>query len=195
MMRESIEFREPLKDDAQAISELFLDRYDEITPGKQAWKAQRMLYLRRHGRAYFEDRIDRAVMFPNVNFIHLAVDVDEDDLLVGYASAIADHSNTTFARLVGLVVHREYERQQIGRSLEIRRQGWADVNERILYGQVVNEHDAALAFYANNGYRMLDTREQQGTIFRIIEHTPPNVPAVTMDAAWVEGLSDEILVY
>jgi hypothetical protein len=63
-MAEAFIIRQPEAEDAQGISELFLKRYDDITPGHQSWKAARKLFLTRSGVSYFGDKIQRAETFP-----------------------------------------------------------------------------------------------------------------------------------
>ena len=191
-MTESLEFRQPNPADAPAVSQLFLVRYDDIIPGRQSWKPRRMRYFETHGPGYFLDIIQRANDFPKANFACVAMDGDN---LAGFACATADPSNKKLARLVGLVVDEDYQRHKIGTRLEIERQGWADLNDRVLYGQIVDESNSARSFYRSNGYQEVGTRAMAETVFRLIEHTPPNVPPLTMDVHWSEGLNEEPLVY
>lgn len=192
-MTEAFEIRQPEPRDARDISRLFLDRYDDILPGRQSWKPARKRYLEKHGEGYFLDKITRAQEFPKANFGTIAT---VDDELVGFAYAVADSSNQLFARLVGLVVNKEYEGNQVGTRLEVERQGWADVNDRVLYGQVVYEDEATRAFYQYSGYREVGTRVMAETVFQLIEHTPPSLGHIaTLDIPWATRLSDEPLVY
>ena len=192
-MTEAFEIRQPEPRDARDISRLFLDRYDDILPGRQSWKPARKRYLEKHGEGYFLDKINRAHDFPKANFGAIAT---VDDELAGFAYAVADPSNQLFARLVGLVVSRDYEGERVGTRLEIERQGWADVNDRVLYGQVVYEDEVTRAFYRYSGYREVGTRVMAETVFQLIEHTPPALGHVaTLDIPWATRLSDEPLVY
>lgn len=193
-MTEAFEIRQPEPRDAQDISRLFLDRYDDILPGRQSWKPARKRYLEKHGEGYFLDKINRAYEFPAVNFAAIAT--DEENELAGFAYAIADTSNQLFARLVGLVVDRRHEGNRIGTRLEVERQGWAEVNDRVLYGQVVYEDETSRAFYRYSGYREVGTRVMAETVFQLIEHTPPSLGHIaTLDIPWATRLSDEPLVY
>lgn len=191
-MVESLEFRQPNPEDAESISQLFFTRYDDIVPGRQSWKPRRKRYFATHGPAYFLDAVHRAHDFPRSNFACVAMD---GDVLAGFASATADASNLSLARLVGLVVNEDYARQKIGTRLEIERQGWADLNNRVLYGQIVDESSSARTFYRENGYKEIGTRVMAETVFRLIEHTPPNMPPLTTEIHWSQGLSEEPLIY
>lgn len=191
-MTESLEVRTPETRDAHDISQLFLERYDDIIPGRQSWKPMRKRYFEKYGEGNFVDRITRALAFPTENFACVAT---IDDEVVGFASATTVPHNRFLARLVGLVVDTEYQRHKIGTRMEIERQGWADVNDKVLYGQIVYEDDAAWAFYRNNGYREVGTRALDETVFRVIEHTPPNSPFASRNVRWDSQLSDEPLIY
>lgn len=186
------EFRQPTTEDAQAVSKLFYDRYDDIIPGRQSWKPARKNFFKKHGQGYFVDRITRTEAHPAENFACMAT---VDGQLAGFACAIADPSNLTFARLVGLVVDERYSRQGVGTQLEIERQGWADVNNRVLYGQIGYEDEAAWEFYKKSGYQSVGTRAMEETVFRIIQHTPPNVPLATLDVPWEARFGNEPLLY
>lgn len=186
----SFEVRQPEVTDAGAISQLFLDRYDEILPGTQSWKPARKRFLAKHGEGFFVDKISRAELFPTENFGCVAYVGDE---LAGFTYASSDQPN--LARLVGLVISRAYEGHGVGTRLEIERQGWADVNEKVLYGQIVDENERARSFYRYNGYRELGTRVMAETVFRLIEHTPPQMPLLSTEVHWSETLGNEPIVY
>lgn len=191
-MTEALEVRAPETKDAHDISQLFLERYDDIIPGRQSWKPMRKRYFAKYGEGYFVDRITRAIAIPTENFACVAT---VDNEVVGFASATTSPYNRVLARLVGLVVDTEYQRHKIGTRMEIERQGWADVNDKVLYGQIAYEDDAAWAFYKTNGYREVGTRALAETVFRVIEHTPPNSPFVSDGVHWDGQLSDEPLIY
>lgn len=195
-----IRVRQPVMTDASAMSGLYLERYDDIIPGWQSWKTSRKRYLVKHGEAYFADQISRAMQFPDRYFARVAtVEAQEPDAseeIAGFAYAIADHGNNRFARLVGLVVDRQYERRQVGTQLEAARQEWADERTRVLYGQIVHEDESAWDFYRKQGYRSVGTRAMEQTVFRLIERTPEGSPVATAGLPWSERLLDnEPLVY
>jgi GNAT superfamily N-acetyltransferase len=184
--------RPPKRRDALAISRLFLENYEELVPGWQQWKAERKRYLHKHGESYFIDRIDRAHVFPTENFGYVATVEDE---VAGFAYAIADPGSRVLARLVGLVVDQQFARHNIGTRLEVERQGWANDQERALYGQIPYENEAAQAFYQKSGYREVGTHVLGQTTYRLIEHTPPGFPTLTSGVHWTEHLGNEPLVY
>ena len=192
-MAEAFIIRQPKAEDAQGISDLFLKRYDDITPGRQSWKDSRKLYLRRNGVSYFGDKIQRAQMFPRAHFARV---VTVDNEIAGFACATADTGNRVLARLIGLVVDREYERNGIGKGLEEARQEWADNERRILYGQLVYEGDQAWQFYRKLGYEEFGTRVMAETTFRLIERPLPQDSPPLPTIAWSDRLADgEPLVY
>ncbi len=189
---ETFDARPPERRDALAISQLFLERYEELVPGWQYGKAERLRYLRRHGEDYFTDRIDRTHDSPAANFGYVATVEDE---IAGFAYAIADPTNRVLARLVGLVVDARFTGRNIGTRLEIERQRWANQQGRALYGQIPYENEAAAAFYGKHGYRVVGTHVLGQTTYRLIEHTPPGHPALTEGVRWTENLRNEPLVY
>jgi hypothetical protein len=110
--------------------------------------------------------------------------------------ATADNGNSVLARLVGLVVDRDYERNGIGKELEKARQEWADSEGRILYGQLVYEGIQAWQFYQKQGYKEFGTRVMAETVFRLIERPLPQDSPPMPIISWNERLADgEPLVY
>jgi len=185
--------RQPNDEDALAISKLFVDRYNDIVPGFQSWKAKRIRYLQTHGEGYFLNKIHDATHFEAGYFACVAT-VDSE--LAGFAYAEADKGNNQFARLVGLVVDRAYEHKGIGSQLEKKRQEWALAQRRILYGKLVYEGEGAWDFYRKNGYREIDTWGEDQTTFRLIAHPLPDTPLVTTTIHWQVPRDDqEPLVY
>lgn len=192
-MAEAFIIRQPEADDAQGINELFLKRYDDIAPGPQSWKGGRKLFLRRRGIGYFDDKIKRARALQKEYFARVAT---VDDEIAGFACAIADPGNRVLARLVGLVVDREYERNGIGTALEEARQEWANKQRRILYGQLVYEGEQAWHFYDKHGYKEFGTRVMAETTFRLINHPLPQDSPPMPTITWSDRLpDDEPLLY
>lgn len=191
-MTDAYEFRPAETEDAEAINQLFLARYDRVIPGWQSWKKARQHELALHGAGYFALQIGQTKLFPKTDFLHVATC---DGELVGFSSATADASNTQLARLIGLVVKEEHEGQHIGMRLEIERQGWADANDRTLYGHIAFEDERGLRFYRRNGYREVGTFAMHQTVFQLIEHIAPDAELMEVAIPWNQRMGEKPLVY
>lgn len=191
-MVETADFRDATVDDAAAVNALFIDRYDEIIPGCQDWKAKRIRRLKEYGTGYFAILIDKADLMKGANFAQVAT---VDDEVVGFAYATCDARNQRLARLGGLVVSRDYGHQGFGVRLEVEREAWADLHNRVLYGRIVAE-DPVMEFYKHRGYREVGTGTvAAGTLFRRVEHTPPNTEPLSSDVIWGEVPTEEPFFY
>jgi GNAT superfamily N-acetyltransferase len=150
---QSISVRPSLLSDAAGMNALVVDRKLDITPGYDAYQADRIRWNRQHGAGSLRELVANAHLHPDSFFSRVAA-VGEH--VIGFANAEAPPDDV-YCWLRGIVVDRAYEGQGVARRLEAQRMAWAKAVGRPVRGLIVPANWRSMTIFQRMGFRQVGT--------------------------------------